>query len=95
MEFLMGNPFSTPVGQRIERATSSSLPSEDWALNMEVCDMINSSEEGPKDAVRAIRKRIAGNKNFKEVMLALTVSTSEPDDALSQKINISSQQRPR
>ncbi|XP_038550262.1 target of Myb protein 1 isoform X6 [Micropterus salmoides] len=73
MEFLMGNPFSTPVGQRIECATSSSLPSEDWALNMEICDMINSSEEGPKDAVRAIKKRIVGNKNFKEVMLALTV----------------------
>ncbi|XP_071330589.1 target of Myb1 membrane trafficking protein isoform X6 [Trachinotus anak] len=73
MEFLMGNPFSTPVGQRIESATSSSLPSDDWALNMEICDMINSSEEGPKDAVRAIKKRIVGNKNFKEVMLALTV----------------------
>ncbi|XP_044038360.1 target of Myb protein 1 isoform X6 [Siniperca chuatsi] len=73
MEFLMGNPFSTPVGQRIECATSSSLPAEDWALNMEICDMINSSEEGPKDAVRAIKKRIVGNKNFKEVMLALTV----------------------
>ncbi|XP_076609253.1 target of Myb1 membrane trafficking protein isoform X4 [Chaetodon auriga] len=73
MEFLLGNPFSTPVGQRIEAATSSSLPSEDWALNMEICDMINSSEEGPKDAVRAIKKRIVGNKNFKEVMQALTV----------------------
>ncbi|XP_030591418.1 target of Myb1 membrane trafficking protein isoform X4 [Archocentrus centrarchus] len=73
MEFLMGNPFSTPVGQRIERATGSSLPSEDWELNMEICDMINSSEEGPKDAVRAIKKRVVGNKNFKEVMLALTV----------------------
>ncbi|XP_041812503.1 target of Myb protein 1 isoform X3 [Chelmon rostratus] len=73
MEFLMGNPFSTPVGQRIEAATSSSLPSEDWAINMEICDMINSSEEGPKDAVRAIKKRIVGNKNFKEVMQALTV----------------------
>ncbi|XP_029996108.1 target of Myb1 membrane trafficking protein isoform X4 [Sphaeramia orbicularis] len=73
MEFLLGNPFSTPVGQRIESATGSSLPSEDWALNMEICDMINSSEEGPKDAVRAIKKRIVGNKNFKEVMLALTV----------------------
>ncbi|XP_077591313.1 target of Myb1 membrane trafficking protein isoform X2 [Stigmatopora nigra] len=73
MEFLLGNPFSTPVGQRIEIATSSSLPSEDWALNMEICDMINSAEEGPKDAVRAIKKRIVGNKNFKEVMLALTV----------------------
>ncbi|XP_075939824.1 target of Myb1 membrane trafficking protein isoform X3 [Anarhichas minor] len=73
MEFLMGNPFSTPVGQRIESATGSSLPSEDWTLNMEICDMINSSEDGPKDAVRALKKRIVGNKNFKEVMLALTV----------------------
>ncbi|CAJ1075728.1 target of Myb protein 1 isoform X2 [Xyrichtys novacula] len=73
MEFLLGNPFSTTVGQRIEKATGSSLPSEDWALNMEICDMINSSEEGPRDAVRAIKKRIVGNKNFKEVMLALTV----------------------
>ncbi|XP_077412920.1 target of Myb1 membrane trafficking protein isoform X5 [Vanacampus margaritifer] len=73
MEFFLGNPFSTVVGQRIEIATSSSLPSEDWSLNMEICDMVNSSEEGPKDAVRAIRKRIVGNKNFKEVMLALTV----------------------
>ncbi|XP_039467556.1 target of Myb protein 1 isoform X3 [Oreochromis aureus] len=73
MEFLMGNPFSTPVGQRIERATSSSLPSEDWELNMEICDIINSSEEGPKDALRAIKKRTVGNKNFKEVMLTLTV----------------------
>ncbi|KAM8824299.1 target of Myb1 membrane trafficking protein isoform 4-T4 [Synchiropus picturatus] len=73
MEFLLGNPFSTAVGQRIERATGASLPSEDWALNMEICDMINSLEEGPRDAVKAIRKRIVGNKNFKEVMLALTV----------------------
>ncbi|KAM3863819.1 target of Myb1 membrane trafficking protein [Diretmus argenteus] len=73
MEFLTGNPFSTPVGHRIECATSSSLQSDDWALNMEICDIINSTEEGPKDAVRAIRKRIVGNKNFREVMLSLTV----------------------
>ncbi|XP_043956456.1 target of Myb protein 1 isoform X7 [Gambusia affinis] len=73
MEFLLGNPFSSPVGQLIERATNSSLPSEDWELNMEICDIINSSEEGPRDAVRAIKKRIVANKNFKEVMLALTV----------------------
>ncbi|MEQ2291379.1 E3 ubiquitin-protein ligase tom1 [Ameca splendens] len=73
MEFLLGNPFSSPVGQRIERATNSSLPSEDWELNMEICDIVNSSEEGPRDAVRAIKKRIVANKNFKEIMLALTV----------------------
>ncbi|XP_034078611.1 target of Myb protein 1 isoform X8 [Gymnodraco acuticeps] len=73
MEFLLGNPFSTPVGQRIESATNSNLPSDDWTLNMEICDAINSAEEGPKDAVRALKKRIMGNKNFKEVMLTLTV----------------------
>lgn len=86
-----------------ERATSSSLQSEDWELNLEICDTINSSEEGcvfsvniwekssvwsctpqnplntlhrPKDAIRAIKKRIIGNKNFKEVMLTLTVSSA-------------------
>ncbi|KAI1883884.1 hypothetical protein AGOR_G00220680 [Albula goreensis] len=73
MDFLIGSPFATPVGQRIEQATSSSLQSEDWGLNMEICDIINETEEGPKDAVRAIKKRIVGNKNFREVMLALTV----------------------
>uniref|UniRef100_A0A2K5XKR9 Target of myb1 membrane trafficking protein n=1 Tax=Mandrillus leucophaeus TaxID=9568 RepID=A0A2K5XKR9_MANLE len=69
----MGNPFSSPVGQRIEKATDGSLQSEDWALNMEICDIINETEEGPKDALRAVKKRIVGNKNFHEVMLALTV----------------------
>uniref|UniRef100_A0A2I4C0Q1 Target of Myb protein 1 isoform X2 n=1 Tax=Austrofundulus limnaeus TaxID=52670 RepID=A0A2I4C0Q1_AUSLI len=73
MEFLLGNPFSTPVGQRIERATGASLQSEDWALNLEICDIINETDEGPKDAVKAIKKRIVGNKNFREIMLALTV----------------------
>nr|XP_029492308.1 target of Myb protein 1-like isoform X4 [Oncorhynchus nerka] len=73
MEFLTGNPFTTPVGQRIEYATSSSLQSEDWALNMDICDIINETEEGPRDSYKAIKKRIVGNKNFREVMLALTV----------------------
>lgn len=73
MEFLLGNPFATPVGQRVEKATDGSLRSEDWAINMEICDIINETEDGPKDAIRALRKRIAGNKNFHEVMLALTV----------------------
>ncbi|XP_044533485.1 target of Myb protein 1 isoform X2 [Gracilinanus agilis] len=73
MDFLLGNPFSSPVGQRIEKATDGSLQSEDWALNMEICDIINETEEGPKDALRALKKRIVGNKNFHEVMLALTV----------------------
>ncbi|XP_077460625.1 target of Myb1 membrane trafficking protein [Stigmatopora argus] len=73
IEFLIANPFSTPVGQRIEQATSGSRQSEDWGLNMEICDIINETDEGPKDAVKAIKKRIVGSKNFREIMLALTV----------------------
>lgn len=73
MEFLIGNAFSTPVGQRIERATSGTLQAEDWGLNMEICDIINETDEGPRDAVKAIKKRIVGNKNFREIMLSLTV----------------------
>uniref|UniRef100_A0A8C5WNZ2 Target of myb1 like 2 membrane trafficking protein n=1 Tax=Laticauda laticaudata TaxID=8630 RepID=A0A8C5WNZ2_LATLA len=73
MEFLLGNPFATPVGQSLEKATDGSLQSEDWTLNMEICDIINETEEGPKDAVRALKKRLNGNRNYREVMLALTV----------------------
>ncbi|XP_069501812.1 TOM1-like protein 2 isoform X2 [Ambystoma mexicanum] len=73
MEFLLGNPFSTPVGQCIEKATDGSLQGEDWTLNMEICDIINETEEGPKDGIRALKKRLNGNKNYREVMLALTI----------------------
>uniref|UniRef100_A0A8C5KQR1 Target of myb1-like 2 (chicken) n=1 Tax=Jaculus jaculus TaxID=51337 RepID=A0A8C5KQR1_JACJA len=73
MEFLLGNPFSTPVGQCLEKATDGSLQSEDWTLNMEICDIINETEEGPRDAIRALKKRLSGNRNYREVMLALTV----------------------
>uniref|UniRef100_A0A8C6U1T4 Target of myb1 like 2 membrane trafficking protein n=1 Tax=Neogobius melanostomus TaxID=47308 RepID=A0A8C6U1T4_9GOBI len=73
MEFLLGNPFSTPAGHCIERATDGSLQSEDWTLNMEICDIINETEDGPKDAIRAVKKRLNGNKNYREVMLTLTV----------------------
>uniref|UniRef100_A0AAY4C3I2 Target of myb1 like 2 membrane trafficking protein n=1 Tax=Denticeps clupeoides TaxID=299321 RepID=A0AAY4C3I2_9TELE len=40
---------------------------------MEICDIINETEEGPKDAIRAVKKKLNGNRNFREVMLALTV----------------------
>uniref|UniRef100_A0A3F2Z155 VHS domain-containing protein n=1 Tax=Anopheles minimus TaxID=112268 RepID=A0A3F2Z155_9DIPT len=72
---LGGNPFSTPVGQKIEQATDASLASENWALNMEICDMINESSDGARDAMKAIRKRLTQNagKNYTVIMYALTV----------------------
>ncbi|MGH0184752.1 UNVERIFIED_CONTAM: hypothetical protein FKN15_015895 [Acipenser sinensis] len=55
------------------KATDGSLQSEDWGLNIEICDIINETEEGPNDAIKALKKRIVGNKNFNEVMLSLTL----------------------
>ncbi|XP_044269081.1 TOM1-like protein 2 isoform X2 [Tribolium madens] len=72
---LGGNPFSTPVGSRIEQATDGTLASENWSLNMEICDLVNETEDGPRDAVKAIRKRLTQNagKNYTVVMYTLTV----------------------
>uniref|UniRef100_A0A8C7Z0X7 Target of myb1 like 2 membrane trafficking protein n=1 Tax=Oryzias sinensis TaxID=183150 RepID=A0A8C7Z0X7_9TELE len=55
-----------------EKATDGGLQNEDWTLNMEICDIINETDEGPKDAVRALKKRLSGNRNYREVMLGLT-----------------------
>ncbi|CAH2039451.1 unnamed protein product, partial [Iphiclides podalirius] len=73
--FGVGNPFGTPVGQKIEQATDGSLPSENWALNMEICDIVNTSADGPKDAIKAIRKRLtqSAGRNYTVVMYTLTV----------------------
>ena len=30
----------------VDKATDGNLPSEDWALNMEICDIINETDEG-------------------------------------------------
>ncbi|XP_060552471.1 target of Myb1 membrane trafficking protein-like [Ruditapes philippinarum] len=69
-----GNPLSTPVGQLIEKSTDGTQPSENWALYMEVCDKINETDEGPKDAVKAFRKRLNQNmgKNHTAVLYTLT-----------------------
>lgn len=58
-----------------EQATDGSLASENWALNMEICDLVNETEEGPRDAIKAIRKRLTQNagKNYTIVMYTLTI----------------------
>lgn len=59
----------------LEQATDQSLASENWALNMEICDMINESSDSARDAMKAIRKRLSqhAGKNYTVIMYALTV----------------------
>lgn len=65
-----------------ESATDGSLPSENWTLNMEICDIINETEDGPKDAIKAIKRRFnqAAGKNYTIVMYTLTVSIIDHND---------------
>ncbi|CAG9541116.1 unnamed protein product [Cercopithifilaria johnstoni] len=75
-DFFQGNPFATPVGRKIEMATDATiLATENWGLNMEICDFINNTAEGGRDAMRAIRKRLHSqmSKNNAVVMYTLTV----------------------
>ncbi|KAK3578005.1 hypothetical protein CHS0354_037387 [Potamilus streckersoni] len=69
-----GNPLATQVGQLIEKATDGSQASENWAVYMEVCDVINETDDGPKDAVKAFKKRLSQNigKNHTAVLYTLT-----------------------
>ncbi|XP_027547616.1 TOM1-like protein 1 isoform X1 [Neopelma chrysocephalum] len=67
------DPFSTAVGSLVERATLGSLQTEEWGQFMHICDLINATEEGPKDAVKALKKKLAKNCNHKEIRLTLSL----------------------
>lgn len=76
MQIFTGNPMTTFVGKKIEAATRPELESEDWGLNMEICDIINENDDDAKDAARAIRKRlqqIEQDRNFTITNRTLTI----------------------
>jgi len=74
-DWMAGDPLTTAVGAKISAATDEGLLMEDWSLNMEICDMTNSTEEGPTYAIRAIKRRLQNcvGKSHKSTLLTLIV----------------------
>lgn len=47
-----------PTDKLVEDATSENLEEPDWAMNLELCDMINQEKINSVDLIRGIKKRI-------------------------------------
>lgn len=67
--------FSTPVGQMIKSGTDSLLLGPDWTKNLEICDMVSSTREGPEHALKALVRRLQDSEQ-NTVYLALVIFES-------------------
>eukprot|EP00249_Psilotum_nudum_P017267 c26240_g1_i1 orf=337-2337(-) len=62
----------TTAAGLVDKATSDLLIGPDWAMNLDICDVVNNDPGQARDVIKAVKKRL-GSKNPKVQLLALTV----------------------
>ncbi|CAN6332721.1 unnamed protein product [Urochloa humidicola] len=65
-------PARLPAASRVDKATSHLLQDPDWAVNLEICDTLNSDRWQTKDVVKAVKKRLQ-HKDPRVQFLTLTL----------------------
>lgn len=68
--------------EAVAKATDENLTSENWELILDVCDKVTGNENGGKDVVAALMKRLS-NRNANVQLLALELA-----NALSQNCGL-------
>jgi len=48
---LTEDPLHTFIGEKLIEATHEELVSENWEVNLTICDIVNTSPHGPDQAV--------------------------------------------
>lgn len=63
----------TDLLRHIAKATDENLTSEDWGAIIELCDRVSTDQNGPKEAVQSMIKRLA-HRNANVQLYTLEVS---------------------
>ncbi|KAG7286541.1 ESCRT-0 subunit protein hse1 [Staphylotrichum longicolle] len=64
-----------PYDEVINKATDENLTSEDWGVIMEICDRVAGDQNGPKESVQSLIKRLA-HRNANVQLYTLEVANA-------------------
>ncbi|KAK4126851.1 hypothetical protein N657DRAFT_630796 [Parathielavia appendiculata] len=64
-----------PYDEAINKATDENLTSEDWGAIMEICDRVSGDQNGPKESVQSLIKRLA-HRNANVQLYTLEVANA-------------------